>query len=73
MRIRKAYTYKLRPAPEEFIGCFGPVRLVRKSNGLHDLIGGSVKQQDVVRKWCERFAGKIVSFGDPAPVCVIAE
>lgn len=73
MKITKEYTYKLKPAPDEIVGHFGPVKLVRKPNGLHQVAGGSIKQQEAVRNWCEHFAGDVVSFEDPKPVCPVCQ
>ncbi len=46
--------------PDETIGCFGQVRLVRKASGQHDLVGGSPADRQTARKWCRRFAKSLV-------------
>ena len=51
MKIKKAYTYKLKPAPDEIIGFLGPVQLIRNPEGLCYLVGGSFEQQKFVRKY----------------------
>ena len=61
MRIKKSY--EVHSAPDEIIGHFGQVQLVRRPDGRHDLLGGSNGAQVMVRKWCGLFAPFLV-FGE---------
>jgi len=63
MRIKKSY--KVHAAPDEIIGHFGQVRLVRKAAGKHKLVGGTTEAQATVRKWCSIYAPFVV-FVEPA-------
>jgi len=63
MRIKKSY--EVHTAPDEIIGHFGQVRLVRKSDGKHELVGGTTEAQASVRKWCGLNAPFVV-FAEPA-------
>jgi len=53
-RINK--TNKAWPVPDEVVARFGTVRLVRKADGGHDLVGGTRHDQASAKKWCSRFA-----------------
>jgi len=64
--MKKAYTYKLKPAPDEVIGHLGPVDLIQRPNGLCHLVGGTIEQQKFVRKWCKRFAS-FLDFAEMLP------
>jgi len=44
------------PVPDETIATFSTMRLVRKADGRHELMGGTACDQATVRKWCRRFA-----------------
>jgi len=63
MRIKKSY--KVHSAPDEIIGHFGQVRLVRKADGKHELVGGTMEAQATVRNWCGLYAPFVV-FAEPA-------
>ena len=58
MKIKKSY--RLRLAPDEIIGHFGKVQLVRKHDGRHELVGGTEDERLKVMKWCRRFASFLV-------------
>lgn len=58
--MRKMKSYKVHLAPDEVIGHFGPVKLVRKGDGTHELTGGTLEQRCMVRNWCERNANFVV-------------
>ena len=62
MRIKKSYEVHL--APNEIIGHFGQVRLVKKGNEKHELVGGTVNAQAAVRTWCGFYASFII-FAEP--------
>lgn len=63
MRIKKPKKVVL--APPETVGQFGEVRLVRKSDGQHELVGGTMEKRAIVRAWCARFATFVV-FAEPS-------
>ena len=58
MRIKKRC--KIPPTPDETIGQFGHVRLVRKWGDVHVLIGGSERERRLVRAWCAVYATFLV-------------
>jgi len=41
---------------DEIIGFLGSTQLVRRHNGIHELIGGTLSERMVARLWCECFA-----------------
>lgn len=47
---------KIPLIPDEIIGHFGQVLLVRKWNGWHDLIGGTEQERGLARRWCAVYA-----------------
>jgi hypothetical protein len=63
MRIKKSY--EVHTAPAEIIGHFGQVRLVRKADGRHELVGGTTEARATVRKWCGLYA-PFVAFVEPS-------
>jgi hypothetical protein len=50
-------------APVETIARFGAARLVRKLDGRHELIGGTLPEHSAAREWCSRLAPEIVFTG----------
>ena len=58
--MRNKKSYKVVFVPDEIIGHFGRVQLVKTADGSHRLAGGTMEQRAVVRKWCERFATFLV-------------
>ncbi len=58
MRMKKPYRFRL--APDEIVGHFGKVRLVRKHDGRHVLRGGTREQRLSVRQWCDQYASFLV-------------
>jgi hypothetical protein len=50
MKITKAVS--LHPALDEIVAKFGPVHLVRKAEGRHNLTGGTPTDRAKARKWC---------------------
>jgi hypothetical protein len=69
MKIKKSY--RLRLAPDEIIGHFGKVQLVRKHDGRHVLLGGEEDERLKVRQWCDRFA-PFLEFVEAVQVVVVA-
>jgi len=63
MRIKKQC--KIPPTPDETIGQFGQVRLVRKWGDVHVLAGGSERERRLVRAWCAIYATFLV-FVEPS-------
>ena len=45
------------------LATFGTARLVRKSDGKHELIGGTADDHAAAREWCSLFAHEVVSSG----------
>ncbi len=45
---------------DEAIAIFGTARLVKKSDGRHALIGGTVADHAEAREWCSLFAPAVV-------------
>jgi hypothetical protein len=62
-RMKIAKLTELWPVPDETIARLGNVSLVRKSNGRHDLIGGTMTGRKKARKWCACFA-PFIEFND---------
>jgi len=58
MRIKKRC--KIPPTPDETIGQFGPVRLIRKWGDIHDMVGGTEWERGLVRIWCAANAPFVV-------------
>ena len=58
MKIKKSY--RLRLAPDEIVGHFGKVQLVRKHDGRHVLVGATENERLKVRQWCNRWASFLV-------------
>jgi hypothetical protein len=52
MRIEKSNRFGFRPTPGKTVAKFGPVRLVRHPDGLHQLSGGNAIERAMVREWC---------------------
>jgi len=50
MKITKAVS--LHPALDEIVAKFGPVHLVRKAEGRHNLTGGTPTDRAKAMKWC---------------------
>ena len=69
MRIKKRC--KIPPIPDETIGQFGPVRLVRKWGEVHELVGGNKWERCLVRIWCVAYAPFLV-FAQPWEVVLSA-
>ena len=46
----------VHPAQEEIVLYLERVKLVRKADGKHELVGGTVKAQAKVRYWCAVYA-----------------
>ena len=63
MKIKKRW--KIPPIPDEVIGQFGAVRLIRKWGDIHDLDGGSQWERWMARLWCAAHAPALV-FAEPA-------
>jgi hypothetical protein len=68
--MKKFKAYRLKPAPEEIIGHFGPVLLLRGPDGRCIMRGGSFGQRKLVRNWCRRFAA-FLKFARPTPEAVL--
>lgn len=58
MKMKKQY--RLRLAPDEIIGHFGQVQLIRQHDGQHVLLGGTEEERRGVRQWCSQFASFLV-------------
>jgi hypothetical protein len=54
MRIKKRCA--IPPTPDEVIGQFGQVRLIRKWGEIHDLAGGNQWERWMARLWCAAHA-----------------
>jgi hypothetical protein len=58
--MRNKKSCKVVLAQDEIIGHFDRVQLVKTADGSHRLVGGTMEQRAIVRKWCERFATFLV-------------
>jgi hypothetical protein len=63
--MRNKKTCKIALAPSQTIEPFGKVRLVKKADGKHEMIGGSLEHHAMVRKWCEKYAPFVI-FAEPS-------
>lgn len=70
MRIKKRC--KIPPTPDEMIGQFGSVRLVRKWGGIHELVGGDDRKRRMARAWCARHAPFLAFIGSSAGEVALA-
>jgi len=62
-RCRIFKTDRFWPVPYETIATFGTVRLVRRADGRHELIGGTAIAQSTAQEWCSQFTPFVV-FGE---------
>jgi hypothetical protein len=66
MKIKKSVRFQVSSfslfhgVSRHLIAAFGTARLVRKSNGRHELIGGSADDHAAAREWCSLFAHEVV-------------
>jgi hypothetical protein len=71
MKIKKSVRFQLSSfslfhgASHQFIAAFGTTCLVKKSDGLHELIGGTVDDHADAREWCSLFAHEVVFTSAP--------
>jgi hypothetical protein len=61
-----------RDADRQIIASFGTARLVRKSDGRHELIGGTVDDHAAAREWCSLFAPEVVFASVPLPAASLS-
>jgi len=54
---------------EETVAVFGRARLIRRTDGRHELIGGSRADHFAAREWCSLFQHELVFSGTPAAPC----
>jgi len=45
---------------QQIIAAFGTARLVKNSDGRHELIGGTANDHAAAREWCSLFAHEVV-------------
>lgn len=45
---------------DEIIGFLGSTELVRRHNGVHELVGGTLNERMIARLWCECFAPDVI-------------
>lgn len=45
---------------ETVVATFGHARLIRHSNGRHELVGGSRAEHSAAREWCSLFGHELV-------------
>lgn len=58
-------------AGRQFVAAFGTARLVKKSDGNHELIGGTADDRAAAREWCSLFAHEVVFTSAPRRNSVI--
>src|SRR5579863_3249995 len=61
MRFKKAIDLKLDKT-NETLGFLGQTQLLRRHDGLYELVGGTEEEQAAARNWCRHFAPQ-VKFG----------
>ena len=59
VRIKKYHWFTLEKA-DETLAFFGKARLIRKSDGRHELVGGTADDRTTAREWCSLFAPDVV-------------
>ena len=57
---KKIKTVNLNPVPDEIVGHFGNTQLVRKPDGKHMRVGGTKREQSIIRNWCKHYAPFII-------------
>jgi hypothetical protein len=57
--------FRFGSSRDEAIAFFGTARLVKKSDGRHELIGGTAADHAAAREWCSLFAPAVVFAGIP--------
>jgi hypothetical protein len=78
MKIKKSVRFQVsnfslfHGVTRHFIAAFGTARLVRKSNGRHELTGGTVDDHAAAREWCSLFAHEVVFTSTPRCRSVVA-
>ena len=71
LKIKKSVRFyissfsRLQGTGRQLIAAFGTARLVKKSNGRHELIGGTADDRAAAREWCSLFAHEVVLFSSP--------
>jgi hypothetical protein len=69
MKINKSSritaSIRVLPAGHRIIARFGVARLVKKTDGRHELIGGTTDDHTDAREWCSLFAPEVVFSGQP--------
>ena len=70
MKIKKSFSFG--PMSGEIVAKFGRVRLVRKPDGRHVLIGGNTDQREAARRWCRQHAPFVTLDAPPSPVLAMA-
>jgi hypothetical protein len=53
---KKIKAVMLHPTPEEIVGHFGKTHLVGNPKGKHMLLGGTKREQSILRNWCKQCA-----------------
>ena len=78
MKIKKSVRFQasrlslFHDAGRKLIAAFGTARLVKKSDGRHELIGGTADDHAAAREWCSLFAHEVVFRSAPRRNSVIA-
>jgi hypothetical protein len=71
MKIKKSVRFQVsnfsffHGVTRHLIAAFGTARLFRKSNGRHELIGGTADDRVAAREWCSLFAHEVVFSSTP--------
>jgi hypothetical protein len=52
MKIKKTIRFRFSRDVSQHIANFGTARLVKKSDGRHELIGGTADDHAAAREWC---------------------
>jgi hypothetical protein len=53
---KKIKAVRLHPVPDEIVGHFGKTQLVRQPDGKYIQVGGTKREQSIVRNWCKQCA-----------------
>jgi hypothetical protein len=57
---KKIKAVNLHPMPDEIVGHLGKTQLVKKPDGKHIQVGGTKREQSIVRNWCKQCAPFII-------------
>jgi hypothetical protein len=79
MKIKKSVRFQVsnfslfHGVSRQLVAIFGTARLVKKSDGRHELIGSTADDHAAAREWCSLFALEVVFTSAPRRNLAFAE